>query len=389
MKTPDIRSTETPALRRSFGLSRRQLVAASTGLAAASMIGPLSSPAAAAGKGVLIPRGKLGIILYSVRDAIGRDPNLFTVPSGFKEVFAELARIGYKQIEFAGYTQNANAEGGRTPAPALLKQWLDDNGLEAEGNHGSIPSHAQMLNDPATALASFDAACEAANILGMGHVGTGNDPTNVAWLSDPNPALDDWQKAAARWNTLGERAMNMHGLKLYTHNHDIAYSHLLDTGPVDALGRPTRSSGVRRLEWFMNNTDSRYVFLEMDIFWAHVAQFKHKSYTAADGTVVEDIFDPLGTVNSFGPMRYPLFHAKDGDSQPTTTNGYAIVPFGAGDIDYVTFLGGVGAKGYHNPMWEQDTAPSANIPGTQTPINPAQSLEYAKFSFDNLAKLRG
>ncbi len=110
--------------------------------------------------------------------------------------------------------------------------------------------------------------------------------------------------------------MTMHGLKLYTHNHDIAYSHLLDTGPVDALGRPTRSSGVRRLEWFMNNTDSRYVFLEMDIFWAHVAQYKHHSYTAADGTVVTDVFDPLGTVNSYGPMRYPLFHAKDGDSQP-------------------------------------------------------------------------
>src|SRR5690242_3990485 len=45
MKTPDIRSEETPALRRSLGLSRRQLMAASTGLAAASMVGPLSSSA--------------------------------------------------------------------------------------------------------------------------------------------------------------------------------------------------------------------------------------------------------------------------------------------------------------------------------------------------------
>ena len=31
-----------------------------------------------------------------------------------------------------------NAEGGRTPAPELLKQWLDDNGLEAEGNEHSF-----------------------------------------------------------------------------------------------------------------------------------------------------------------------------------------------------------------------------------------------------------
>ncbi|RYC13363.1 sugar phosphate isomerase/epimerase family protein [Nocardioides zhouii] len=377
MNTPDIRSTETPALMRRLGLNRRQLLAASTGVAAASMVGPLSSPAAAAGKGVLIPRGKLGIILYSVRDAISRDPNAFDVPSGFKEVFAELAKIGYKQIEFAGYTQNVNAEGGRTPAPALLKQWLDDNGLEAEGNHGSIPS---TITD--ATLATFDAACEAANVLGMGHIGTGSDPTGSAYLAD-------WQLAADRWNILGERAMNKHGLKLYTHNHDIAYSHLIDSGPLDVQGRPTRSSGVRRLEWFMNNTDSRYVFLEMDIYWAHVAQYKHRSYVAADGTVVADDFDPLGTVNAYGPMRFPLFHAKDGASRPGTSNGYDIVPFGAGNIDYVKFLGGVGAKGYHNPMWEQDTAPSANIPGTQTPITPGQSLAYAQYSFDNLAKLRG
>ena len=294
MNTPDIRSTETPALMRRLGLSRRQLMAASTGVAAASMIGPLSSPAAAAGNGVLIPRGKLGIILYSVRDAISRDPNVFNVPSGFKEVFAELAKIGYKQIEFAGYNQNVNAEGGRTPAPALLRAVARRQRPRGRGQPRQHPVARADAGRPRHALANFDVACEAANILGMAHVGTGSDPTSVAWLSDPNPALDDWQKAAARWNILGERAMNKHGLKLYTHNHDIAYSHLLDSGPVDALGRPTRSSGVRRLEWFMNNTDSRYVFLEMDIFWAHVAQFKHHSYTAADGIVVRGHLRPAG-----------------------------------------------------------------------------------------------
>ena len=45
------------------------------------------------------------------------------------------------------------------------------------------------------------------------------------------------------------------GLKLYTHNHDAAYNFLLDSGPLDGLGRPTRSSGVRRLEYFFGQTD--------------------------------------------------------------------------------------------------------------------------------------
>ena len=143
-------------------------------------------------------------------------------------MFQELSRIGYKQVEFAGFSQHANAEGGNVNNVAgaqLLRTWLDENGLEAEGNHGSIPS---TISD--ATIAAFDAQCEIANILGFGHIGTGNDPTGSAYVAD-------WELAADRWNFFGERAAS-HGLKLYTHNHDIAYSFLLDSGPLDALGRP-------------------------------------------------------------------------------------------------------------------------------------------------------
>ena len=378
--------SDDPQLGRSLGLSRRQLLAATTGMAAAAALGaaafggsPAQALAQAAGaakaapgaNGTLIPPGKRGIILYTVRDAISRDPNTTDLASGFKEVFQELSRIGYKQIEFAGYSQHANAEGGNVNNVAgaqLLRKWLDDNGLEAEGNHGSIPS---TITD--ATLAAFDAQCEVANILGFGHIGTGSDPTGSAYLAD-------WQAAADRWNILGARAAT-HGLKLYTHNHDVAYSFLLDSGPADALGRPTRSSGLRRLEWFLQNTDPSYVYLEMDIYWAHVAQFKHKVYTAPDGTAVENIFDPAGLVAA-QTQRFPLFHAKDGKSNPATANGYDMVPFGQGDIDYTTFFQRMGAKGYHNPMWEQDTAPGGAA-------NPGQSLQFAQTSYDGMAALRG
>jgi sugar phosphate isomerase/epimerase len=368
-------------LGRSLGLTRRQLLAATTGMAAAAAVGLAgghvhASPAAANpvgnANGVLVPESKRGIILYTVRDAVSRDPNVSDLPSGFKEVLEELSRIGYRQIEFAGYRQSGNAEGGAdlgTPEGAkLLRTWLDANGLEAEGNHGSIPS---TIND--TTLAQFDAACEVANILGLGHIGTGGDPTGSAYLAD-------WQAAADRWNFLGERAAT-HGLKLYTHNHDIAYSFLLDSGPLDALGRPTRSSGIRRLEWFLANTDPKYVFLEMDIYWAHVAQYKHHTFTAPDGSSVQSIFDPAAVVAA-QTMRFPLFHAKDGRKDTTQTNGYVMAPFGEGDIDYSTFFRRVGAKGSHNPMWEQDTAPGGAA-------NPAQSLQLAALSYENLAALRG
>jgi len=363
-------------LAKGLGLNRRQFLAASTGMAAAAAAVAVAGAGAAtaapsAANGVVVPPGKRGIILYTVRDAISRDPSTSPYASGFKAVFEELGRIGYKQVEFAGYGQNANAPGGNVNNVAgaqLLRTWLDDNGLEAEGNHGSIPS---VIND--TTLAAFDAACEVANILGMQHIGTGSDPTGSAYVAD-------WEAAAARWNVLGARAAS-HGLKLYTHNHDVAYSFLLDSGPLDLQGRPTRSSGIRRLEYFLANTDPNYVYLEMDIYWAHVAKFKHTAYTAADGSTVQSAFNPLGVVQA-QPIRFPLFHAKDGDSRPDLPNGYEMVPFGTGDIDYTSFLTQTGAKGYHNPMYEQDTAPGGAA-------NPGQSLEFARISYDNMAALRG
>lgn len=357
-----------------LGLNRRQFLAATTGMAAAAAVTAPSALANPVGNanGILIPAPRRGIILYTVRDAVSRDPLTTDLASGFKEVLAELSAIGYRQIEFAGLRQHANAEGGadlnNVAGATLLRSWLDANGLEAEGNHGSVPS---TITD--ATISAFDTACEIANILGMGHIGTGSDPTGSAYVAD-------WEAAAERWNFFGERASS-HGLKLYTHNHDIAYSFLLDSGPLDALGRPTRSSGIRRLEHFLANTDPKHVYLEMDIYWAHVAQHKHRTYTAPDGSLVESIFDPAGVVAA-QTSRFPLFHAKDGKKDPTQANGYVMAPFGEGDIDYSTFLRRVGAKGSHNPMWEQDTAPGGTA-------NPGQSLELAKVSYANMAALRG
>src|SRR5690349_21659146 len=137
-----------PELARTLGLGRRQFLAATTAMAtagAATAAGAGTAYASPVGNanGTLVPASKRGIILYTVRDAISRDPNTTDLASGFKEVLGELSRIGFRQIEFAGYSQHANAEGGNnlnTVAGAtLLKSWLDDLGLEAEGNHGSIP----------------------------------------------------------------------------------------------------------------------------------------------------------------------------------------------------------------------------------------------------------
>lgn len=374
------------ALRRSLGIDRRRFLSTCTAVGAAAIAAPVfgASPAFAQpapgpghhhghGHGQdLVPAHKRGIILYTVRDATGRDPLSTALPSGFRAVFQELARYGYKQVEFAGYGQHANAPGGNNlesvEGAKLLRSWLDEYGLRAQGNHGFIPGSWPLSPSD---LDQFKRHLEIANILGMDHMGTGGDPTGSAFRAD-------WDVAADKWNALGQIAHRA-GIKLYTHNHDAAYGFLLDGGPLDAQGRPTRSSGIRKLEYFLKVTDPKTVWLEMDVYWAHVAQYKFHTYTALDGSVQENIFDPAAVVRRHN-KRYPLFHAKDGIINTANGQGYDMVPFGTGVIDYRTFFRRVGQAQYRNPMVEQDTAPSST--------DLAQSLKQARISYEGMAALR-
>ncbi|MFE9611006.1 sugar phosphate isomerase/epimerase family protein [Streptomyces sp. NPDC006012] len=375
--------TDEP-LRRALGIGRRGFLSTCTAVAAGAVAAPVfgaapvqAAPAAQAsgngGRGqLLVPADKRGLILYTVRDATGRDPLSTSLPSGFRAVFEQLARFGYRQVEFAGYGQHPNAPGGANLETAegarLLRRWLDEFGLRAQGNHGFIPGSWPLTTAD---VDTFKKHLEIANILGMDHMGTGGDPTGSSYRAD-------WDVAADKWHALGEIARRA-GIKLYTHNHDAAYGFLLDSGPLDAQGRPTRSSGIRKLEYFLSVTDPKLIWLEMDIYWAHVAQYKFRTYTAPDGSTRENVFDPAALVACHN-KRYPLFHAKDGVVNTTSGEGYDMVPFGTGDIDYTTFFSRVGRRNYHNPMVEQDNAPSST--------DPAQSMNHARIGYQNLAALR-
>jgi sugar phosphate isomerase/epimerase len=348
-------------------LSRRRFLGASLGAAAGAVaLGTGFTSAARGGSGLLVPPGKRSIILYSVRDRIGAAPDSTGVPYGFAQVLERLAEIGYHGIEFAGYGQSTQIL-GRQITPAEIRTLLDDNGLIATGSHGTIPG---TIN--ATTLAAFDAYIETANILGQKYIGTGGDPTGSNYKAD-------WDAAAERWNILGERAAAA-GLKLYTHNHHDAYRFLLDSGPLDASGNPTRSTGIRRLEYFLTQTTPEYVHLEMDIYWAHAAQYRYQTYTAPDGSTQTNVFDP-GALVAANTNRYPLFHAKDGKRDNTRADGYVMTPLGQGDIDFTMFFANMGAKGFHYPMWEQDTAPGGSA-------DPGQSLRFAAESYAAMDALR-
>jgi hypothetical protein len=429
-------------------ISRRRLMAGAGAAAAATFtpFGPTSlftpSAASAAG-GRLIPDGKVGTILFSQRDVPSRigiaasaglgqaptmgrlggpdfpaDPTdlgpLVPVPGGWLELFEFLAGCGYKQVEFAGYGQNAANPGGNVPNPSpggvttpesraayvayarMLRGWLDDFGLQAIGNHGFIPNTWNGPNSPGGQMSTQDfnrlqAELEFAATLGTPFMGTGNDPTSAN-----NRNIEVWTIAGEKWEALNTLSLEW-GMHMYTHNHSPAYNFLQD-GPMVTVTQdrvtgapiaPTQvrgESGKRLMQHYLDVTSPDLVVIEMDIYWAHVAQHQWRWRYDWNGNRVEDIFDPLATV-ARQTQRYPLYHAKDGDATtqaPGVGDGYTMIPFGdpRSDIDYQTFFANQGAKGYHNPNYEQDNAPGGSA-------DPGQSLRFSKISAANMQAIRG
>ncbi len=423
-------------------LSRRRLL---TGTAAAAVAGPASvfaASSASAANGRLIPAGKMGTITFTQRDVPSRigiaasaalgvaptmgylggpdfphDPTdlgpLVPLPGGWLELFDYLSGLGFKQIEFAGYGQNAANPGGAAPNPApggvitpqsraaylayarTLRGFLDDFGLEAIGNHGFIPNTWPGPSSPGGAMTPadydrFQLELEFAAILGMPYMGTGNDPTSA---NDRN--IEPWTIAGEKWEALNEISMRS-CIQLYPHNHSPAYNFLQD-GPMVTVtqdrvtGAPIPptvvrgESGKRLMQHYLDITSHKCV-VELDVYWSHVAQHQWRWRYDWEGNRVEDIFDPTRQV-ARQTKRYALFHAKDGDStgEPLGVgNGYSFVPFGdpRSDIDFEHFYRGIGAKGFHNSNYEQDNAPGGSA-------DPGQSLRHTAISAKGMKNLRG
>ena len=425
------------------GLSRRSLLKIGAGCGAAAVLTPLGASGALAappeGKGGrLIPAGKVGTITFTQRDVPGRlaisaggttmgflggptfpdDPNdlgpLVPLPGGWKELFEYFAKVGITQVEFAGYGQNAANPGGTAGYPGdhnaagraaylayagVLRGFLDDNGLEAIGNHGFIPG---TWNGPGSAggamsandLTRFQTELEFGAILGTPYLGTGSDPTSA---NTNNRGIEPWTLAGEKWTALNELSVSQFGIHMYPHNHDPAYSFLQD-GPMVTVtqhrqtGAPIAptvvrgESGKRLMQHWLDITPADLVKAELDIYWAHVAQHIHRWYYDWNGVRQENIFDPLAQVAT-QTQRYPLYHAKDGDrtADPVGVgSGYTMIPFGdpRSDIDFATFFKEQGARGNHNPNYEQDNAPGG---GT----DPGRSLRFTHISAANMNALRG
>jgi sugar phosphate isomerase/epimerase len=323
-------------------LSRRGFAGAAGGAAAAASLGPWVGTASGdsrRGGGRLLPRDRIGIQLFTVRDRVAS--------LGFEEVFRRLSQIGYREIEFAGY----NAQGRRW-SNEELRQLLRQYRLRAVGSHVNYHSNNPMAYSFTTQL---EQVLDDAEEIGMPYIGTASSPG-----ARYGETVEGYRRAAEDFNTFGAAARER-GMRFYQHNHS---------------GEFAVEGGTRLYDVILEETDPRLVVFELDIFWAYVGQSRFPGFKPHE-------------YPWYLPERFPLFHVKDGidytgapSAAPPgpSSFGWQMRDVGDGDIAFEPFFCGLDTDDHHY-LVERDTAPD--------PVaNPAGSFSTAQRSYDYLAGLR-
>ena len=180
------------------------------------------APAAAAAFGAGAPGtrklDRIGLQLYTVRDAAAKD-----LPG----TLARIAQIGYRDVEFAGYHGRSAQE---------IRDLLARNGLRAPSSH--IPV-AELNGD------RWKKTLDDAKTIGHEYL-------TIPWLGDAQRgSIEDWKRTASLFNTRAFDAKGA-GLKFAYHNHDFEFRTLGGVVPMDVL---------------IAETDPTLVSFEMDLYW--------------------------------------------------------------------------------------------------------------------------
>jgi sugar phosphate isomerase/epimerase len=226
---------------------------------------------------------KTGIQLYTVRRLAAAD---------LGGTLERLGKIGFKEVELAGYYNHTAAE---------FRDLLKRNGLVAPSGHIALEL---IENDPAK---TFDDAHT------VGH----------QWITVPSlprgkrESEDDWKRIAAQFNGAATRAKAA-GFRLAFHNHTDVIKPVNGLVPIDVL---------------MRETDPSLVSYEMDVYWA-----------------VSGGGDPLALLAKY-PGRFRMLHIKDG--RPPYSDA-SQTDLGQGAIDFKPIL--ARAKGIEHYFIESDSA---------------------------------
>ena len=267
-------------------------------------------------------------------------------------------------------TPRAGQPGDRRGRP-LLRRWLDDNGLEAEGNHGFIPGSWPLTQAD---LDQFKHHLEIANILGMGHMGTGNDPTSSAYKADWDVAAE--QVEPLRRDRPPRRAQAVHAQPRRRLQLPARQRPARRAGPAHPLvGHP--QAGVLPADHRPEARLPRDGHL-LGARGAVQVQAPTPPPTAPSQT---DIFDPLGHGRERRPGGTRCSTPRTERSTPRPATATTWCRSAQVDIDYATFFKGVGRQGLPQPDVRAGQRAGRHAP------TPASRCEFAELSYDNMAAL--
>ncbi|HKH90963.1 MAG TPA: sugar phosphate isomerase/epimerase [Gemmatimonadaceae bacterium] len=248
--------------------------------------GGAASPGANAGvrAGAGATANMIGLQMYTVRDQLQAD---------FGRTVESIAKVGYKNLEFAGYYNRP---------PEEVRALLDRVGVVSRSAHVGAPL---MRQDAAAQIRS-------AKTIGQEYI-------TLPSYNFGKEGLAGWRKGVAEFNQWGAMCRDA-GIKLAYHNHAAEFAPLEGTTGYDVL---------------LGEVDPQLVDFELDIYWARFADQ-----------------DPLALFSKY-PGRFTMWHVKD---MSVTGTQKGMTPVGKGTIDYKTIFANARASGMKYFFVEHDTA---------------------------------
>jgi len=241
----------------------------------------------------------IGLQLYTVRDAMGKDP---------AGTLAKVAQIGYTSVEGATYTGSEKFYGMDA---VTFTKLLKDNGLFMPSSHYRLGEDGADMKG--TILNDWSKAVDDAASVGIKYM-------VCAWLSPAERGtLDHFKKVGEDLNKAGEVCKKA-GIQLCYHNHDFEF---------------IQENGKYPYEILLSTTDKELVKMEMDMYWVTKAKQ-----------------DPIALINEH-PGRFPLWHLKDMDNTPKQM----FTEVGNGIIDFKKIFKHANTAGLKYFFVEQDICP--------------------------------
>ncbi|MGD1078869.1 MAG: sugar phosphate isomerase/epimerase [Candidatus Sulfotelmatobacter sp.] len=185
-------------------LSRRSFLALSAML-------PWAFKSAAAARSIPV-----GLELYSVRDALKKDP---------EGTVRTVAQMGYQAVEFyAPYFEWTDTQAKQ------MRKLLDDLGVRCYSTHNDADYFSPK---------NINRARDLNLILGSKYV-------VLAW-SDPRSGPDGWKAVADKLNSAAE-TLESSGLKPGYHNHQAEFTGAVGQRPIDLLAKNTKPTVMLQLD---------------------------------------------------------------------------------------------------------------------------------------------